>query len=162
MVQATRKSREVDHADRTSGQTAAFAEDIDVPIDIRVSLAANIISAFASQEKAAATIATAYEFFTSEKELTQLAVTWPQERLVPIYNGLPGAKPVKTFKTAKLGATNSRGAIQGLAEAAKPAYLSIGRRARSASLPTASCSEDGVDDHDVGLIYSRTDRHAWA
>lgn len=58
--------------------------------------------------------------FTSEKELSQLAAAWPAERLVAIYNGLPGAKPVKTFKTAKLGATKIWDGIQGLAEAAKP------------------------------------------
>jgi hypothetical protein len=80
----------------------------------------NNISAFATQEEAAATITTAYEFFTSDKELTQLATAWPAERLVAIYNGLPGAKPVKTFKTGKVGATKIWDAIQGLADAAKP------------------------------------------
>jgi len=65
----------------------------------------NNISVFATQEEAAASTTTAYEFFSSEKELTQLASAWPAERLVVIYNGLPGAKPVKTFKAAKAGAT---------------------------------------------------------
>jgi hypothetical protein len=80
----------------------------------------NNISAFATQEEPAATITTAYEFFTNEKELTQLAATWPAERLVAIWNSLPGAKPVKTFKTAKAGASKVWESIQGLAEAAKP------------------------------------------
>jgi hypothetical protein len=80
----------------------------------------NNISVFATQEEAAATITTAYEFFTSEKKLTQLAGTWPAERLVAIWNSLSGAKPVKTFKTAKVGASKIWASIQGLAEAAKP------------------------------------------
>jgi hypothetical protein len=81
----------------------------------------NNISAFATQEEAAATITTAYEFFTSEKELAQLAGTWPQERLVAIWSSLPGVKAVKTFKTAKVGATKIWDAVQGLGDAATPA-----------------------------------------
>jgi hypothetical protein len=41
--------------------------------------------------------------------------------LVAIYNSLPGITPVETFKTAKTGASKVWDAIQGLAEAAKPA-----------------------------------------
>jgi len=80
----------------------------------------NNISAFATQEEAAATITTAYEFFTTEKELAQLAAAWPAERLVAIWNSLAGVKPVKTFKTAKAAASKIWESIQGLAEAAKP------------------------------------------
>jgi len=80
----------------------------------------NNISAFATQEEAAAAITTAYEFFTTEKELTQLAAAWPAERLVAIWNSLPGVKPVKTFKTTKAAAGKIWDAIQGLAPAAKP------------------------------------------
>ena len=81
----------------------------------------NNISAFATQEEAAATITTAYEFFTSEKELTQLASTWPAERLVAIWNSLPGVKPVKGFKTAKAGASKIWESVRGLGKAAEPA-----------------------------------------
>src|SRR5580700_874731 len=81
----------------------------------------NNISAFATQEEAAAAITTAFEFFTSPKELTQLASTWPAERLVAIWNSLPGVKPVKGFKTAKAGASKIWDAIQGLGKAAEPA-----------------------------------------
>jgi len=67
----------------------------------------NNISVFGAQEEATATITTAFEFFTSSKELAQLASTWPAERLVAIWNSLVGVKPVTTFKfkTAKAGAT---------------------------------------------------------
>jgi hypothetical protein len=81
----------------------------------------NNISAFATQEEAAATITTAYEFFTSEKELAQLAAVWPAERLVAIWNSLPGVKPTKGFKTAKAGASKIWDAIQGLGKAVEPA-----------------------------------------
>jgi hypothetical protein len=81
----------------------------------------NNISAFATQEEAAATITTAFEFFTNPKELTQLASTWPEERLVATFNSLPGVKPVNGFKTAKAGAGKIWESIQGLGKAAEPA-----------------------------------------
>ena len=90
----------------------------------------NNISAFATQEEAAASITTAYEFFASEKELAQLAAAWPAERLVAIWNSLPGVKPVKGFKTAKVAAGKIWDAIQGLAKAAEPAKLKADTKAK--------------------------------
>jgi len=81
----------------------------------------NNISAFATKEDAAAAITGTFEVFANQKELTQLATSWEVERLVAIWNSLPGVKPVKTFKTAKLAASKIWERIQGLAEAAKPA-----------------------------------------
>jgi len=80
----------------------------------------NNISAFATQEEAAAAITGPFEVFASQGELTQLAGTWAAERLVAIWNSLAGVKPVKSFKTAKAGASKIWESIQGLAEAAKP------------------------------------------
>jgi hypothetical protein len=80
----------------------------------------NSITAFATQEEAAASTTTLFESFASQKELAQLASAWPEKRLVAIYNSLPGVTPVETFKTAKAGASKIWDAIQGLAEAAKP------------------------------------------
>ena len=58
------------------------------------------ISAFATQEEAAAT----FDSFASQKELAELAAAWPPERLVAIWNSLPGVKPVKSFKNTKASA----------------------------------------------------------
>jgi hypothetical protein len=80
----------------------------------------NNISAFATQAEAAAAITTSHEPFTTWKELAQLAGAWPAERLVAVYNSLPGAKPVKKFKTAAAGAGKIWKSIQGLGEAAQP------------------------------------------
>jgi hypothetical protein len=81
----------------------------------------NNISAFATKEEAAAALTGTFEVFSSQKELTQLATNWDAERLVAVWNSLPGVKPVKTFKTAKLGASKIWERVQGLGEAAKPA-----------------------------------------
>jgi hypothetical protein len=82
--------------------------------------AENTISAFATNEEAAAATRGTFEVFASEKELAQLATTWPAERLVAIWNSLPGVKPVKTFKTAKSAANKIWTSVQGLAKAAEP------------------------------------------
>ena len=64
----------------------------------------NGISAFATLEEAAAALTTPFESFASQKELAALAAKWPEERLVEIWNGLPGVEPVKSFKSAKTAA----------------------------------------------------------
>ena len=86
-----------------------------------IDIETNNISAFATQEEAAATTTNPFESFASQKELTQLAGTWPEGRLVAIWNSLPGVTPVETFKTTKAGAAKIWDAIQGLGQAAAPA-----------------------------------------
>jgi hypothetical protein len=80
----------------------------------------NNITAFGTQEEAAATTTTPFDSFASQKELAELAAGWPAERLVAIWNSLPGVKPVKSFKTAKVAAGRIWESIQGLGEAATP------------------------------------------
>jgi hypothetical protein len=80
----------------------------------------NNISAFATAEEAAAAITTTFESFVSQKELAQLAVTWPAERLVAIWNSLPGVTEVNSFKNVKAAASKIWGRIQGLGGAANP------------------------------------------
>ena len=53
----------------------------------------NNIAAFATQEEAAAST-TPFDAFASEKELAELAADWPAERLLAIWNSLPGVTPV--------------------------------------------------------------------
>src|ERR1700758_1763725 len=55
----------------------------------------NNISVFATPEEAAATTTTPFDSFTNEQELTELAASWPDDRLVAIWNSLPGVKPAK-------------------------------------------------------------------
>lgn len=55
--------------------------------------------------------------FASEKELQRLAAGWPAERLVEIWNGIPGVKAVTRFTNRKAGVARVWKAIQGLAVA---------------------------------------------
>jgi hypothetical protein len=80
----------------------------------------NNISAFATQEEAAATTTTPFDSFASQQELATLATEWPAERLVTIWNSLAGVKPVKGFKSAKSAAGRIWEHIQNLGETEKP------------------------------------------
>jgi hypothetical protein len=80
----------------------------------------NNITAFATQEEAAATTTTPFDSFASQKELAELAAGWPPERLVAIWNSLPGVKPVKSFKNAKIAAGRIWESIQSLGDVPKP------------------------------------------
>ena len=80
----------------------------------------NNITAFATPEEAAATTTTPFDTFASEKELAELVAAWPAERLVAIWNSLPGVEPVKGFKSAKTAASRIWERIQRLGEAAQP------------------------------------------
>ena len=78
----------------------------------------NNITAFGSAEQAAA--ATPFDSFGSQKELAGLIGGWPAERLVAIWNSLPGVAPVKRFKNSKAAASRIWERIQGLGDAGKP------------------------------------------
>ncbi|MGA3027925.1 MAG: DUF3489 domain-containing protein [Bryobacteraceae bacterium] len=80
----------------------------------------NNITAFASPEEAAATTATPFDTFASQQELAELAAGWPAERLMAIWNSLPGVTPVKGVKSARGAVSRIWDRIQGLGEAAAP------------------------------------------
>src|SRR5271155_5044222 len=71
------------------------------------------------EDPAAATTAP-FESFASEAELAALAATWPADRLVAIWNSLPGVTPVKKMKDAKTATSRIWARIQSLGDAAKP------------------------------------------
>ena len=78
----------------------------------------NNITAFASNEEATAA-GGEVQLFTSAKELNRIASDWPAERMVAIWNGLPGVEAVTKFKSAKAGVARIWERIQSLAEPTK-------------------------------------------
>jgi hypothetical protein len=80
----------------------------------------NNITAFGSAEEAAAATATPFDSFASQKQLADLMAAWPAERLVAIWNSLPGVEPVKGFKSAKAAANRIWERVQGLGDPAQP------------------------------------------
>src|ERR1039458_5091919 len=80
----------------------------------------NNISAFSTQEEAAAATATPFDSFGSQKELAELAKAWPAERLVAIFNSLTGVTPVESFKSNKAAASRIWERIKGLGAPEEP------------------------------------------
>jgi hypothetical protein len=80
----------------------------------------NNITAHGTPEEAAATAATPFDSFPSQKELAELVAAWPGERLVAIWNSLPGVTPVQKFKDRTTAATRIWKSIQDLGEPVKP------------------------------------------
>ena len=80
----------------------------------------NNITAVASQQDAAAASTTPFDSFRSQKELADLMAGWPAERLVAIWNSLPGVTQVKSCQGPKAAAARVWKRIQGLGELEKP------------------------------------------
>jgi len=74
--------------------------------------AENNITALTGNEAAAS----GSEAFASEKDLLRIAAQWPAERLVEVWNGIPGVKAAKGFTNRKAGVSRVWKAIQGLAK----------------------------------------------
>jgi hypothetical protein len=80
----------------------------------------NNITAFPMPELAAGAVGGGAQLFGSEQELAELAASWPAERLVEIWNRLPGVKPLRGFKSAEAAIGRIWARIQHLGEPAKP------------------------------------------
>jgi len=77
----------------------------------------NNISVFATPEEAAAASATPFDSFASQQELADLAAQWPADRLLAVWNSLPGVTTVKKFTDRKTAISRVWARIQGLGEA---------------------------------------------
>ena len=69
----------------------------------------NSITAFASKEEAGEG-----ETFSSQQELASLVAEWPADRLIEVWNGIPGLTPVKKFTDRKSAVSRIWKAIQSL------------------------------------------------
>jgi len=72
------------------------------------------ITAFATLKEAEAGNANETEFFSSEKELIELAGRWSMSRLVEIWNSFAGVTPVKKFTDRKKAGARIWKAVQQL------------------------------------------------
>jgi hypothetical protein len=63
----------------------------------------NNISVYGTPEEAATTTTTPFDSFSGQQELAELAKAWSAERIVAIWNSLPGVTPVQRFKSNKAG-----------------------------------------------------------
>ena len=54
------------------------------------------------------------EIFASQQELADLAAKWPANRLIEVWNGIPGLTPIKKFTDRKSAVARIWKAIQSL------------------------------------------------
>src|SRR5258708_1476655 len=115
------------------------------------------------------------EIFASQQELADLAANWPANRLVEVWNGIPGLTPVKKFTDRKSAVARIWKAIQSLngggsteapncapqrpnkakrAGKGKPARAAKGKRAKGSEKPAVT--RDGSKKATVlGLIQRK-------
>jgi hypothetical protein len=80
----------------------------------------NHITAHATPEEAAAATSTPFDTFSSQPEFAELAKSWPAQRLVAIWNSLPGAPPIKKFQDRTAATSRIWERIQALAVPVQP------------------------------------------
>jgi hypothetical protein len=82
--------------------------------------AENNIIAFPTADEAEAAIGAGAQGFTTEEELAKLAAEWKVDRVLEIWNSLPGVKAAKGFKSAKAAVSRIWERIQSLGDTEKP------------------------------------------
>jgi hypothetical protein len=80
----------------------------------------NNITAFPTPDLAAGAVGAGAQPFGSQQELAELAAAWPADRLVAVWNSLPGDTPVKKFKDSKTAISRIWARIQHLGQPEKP------------------------------------------
>ncbi len=98
--------------------------------------------------------------FTSEKEFGKLAADWPAERLVEIWNSLPGDKPVKKFTSRTTAVGRIWKAIQSLGPvAAKRSPTAARKKPKTVGKATGAVrpatARDGSKKSEVIAMLSR-------
>jgi hypothetical protein len=115
----------------------------------------NNITAFAAPGQAEAVITAGAQPFGTSEELAGLAAGWPAERLLAIWNSLPGVTPAKGFKNSKTAATKIWGRIQGMAEPEKPEADAAPRAERKPKGGAKGAPAKGKANKKATLLRSR-------
>jgi Protein of unknown function (DUF3489) len=74
----------------------------------------NHITVFASKKEAATASETPFDTFANQDELAELTADWPMQRLISLWNSIPGVSPVSKFTSRKVAIERLWKAIQGL------------------------------------------------
>jgi hypothetical protein len=100
--------------------------------------------------------------FASQKELNKLAAEWPPERVVEVWNSLPGVKPVKKFTTRAVATGRIWKAIQNFGadsgqHAPTPARSKAKPNKKATPKPKPATARDGSKKATVIALLSRKD-----
>lgn len=99
----------------------------------------NNITLIGTGEQAPETVGS--EKFKSSAEMANLAESWPSERLVEIWNSLPGVVPVKKFTSRKIAVTRIWRAIQSLGGGAAPQTSDVAPRGAASGKKRYLCQQ---------------------
>ena len=83
------------------------------------------------------------ESFNSQQELASLMAEWPTDRLVELWNGIPGLTPVKKFTDRKSAVARIWKAIQSLDGGSPAETPAPGKTAATAARKPAKTANDG-------------------
>src|ERR1017187_2781536 len=105
--------------------------------------AENNITVFATKKEAAAGSTTPFDSFSNQSEFAELTAEWPVQRLVEIWNGIPGVNAITKFTSRKIATERIWKAIQNLGERPTdtPAPASQAEEAGAATPATAPAPE---------------------
>ena len=92
------------------------------------------------------------EQFATEKELAQLAASWPGARLVDIWNGIPGLTPVQKFTNRKVAIARLWKAVQSLGAAPQGANVASRKRRVAAKATRKQRAHTGRQDSKQGKL----------
>ena len=102
----------------------------------------NSITDFASEKEAASADCSTLACFSTEQELGKLAASWPGNRLIEIWNSLPGVTPVKKFTDRKSAVNRIWKAIQNLGEPAAAKEAPVAEQGAHVAPEKASSKKD--------------------
>jgi hypothetical protein len=92
------------------------------------------------------------ESFSSQKNLSTLAAKWPSTRLVEIWNGLPGVKPVQKFTSRAVAVRRIWAAIQNLTPASDPPTRTMGSQAVTSKPPATNTPQAPIPGNKAALV----------
>ena len=94
------------------------------------------------------------ESFSSEKTLSALAAKWPSTRLVEIWNGLPGVKPVQKFTSRVVAVRRIWAAIQHLQPVSGRVTRSVGLANATGKTPGTNAAQAPIPGNKAAQVIT--------
>ena len=94
------------------------------------------------------------ESFSSQRSLSALAANWPSTRLVEIWNGLPGVKPVQKFTSRAVAVRRIWAAIQHLKPVSGLPMRSVGSATATGKTLATNTAQAPIPGNKAALVIT--------
>jgi len=94
------------------------------------------------------------ESFSNQKNLSALATKWPNARLVGIWNGLPGVRPVQRFTSRAVAVRRIWEAIQHLKPVSGPPTRTVGLATGTGKVPATNAKQPSNPGNKAALVIT--------